>query len=124
MIGKGEKVVIDRKRRKDPWTQSHPLDMQKSKAHQPLAQLHHLSLEERKRLFASARHGNTVPDSLGNEISSGSKHIHYQHQMQMAEAAYISKGSARSNDFNVTETASETAKRKKVRQPKDGKLAK
>ncbi|KAL2498827.1 protein BASIC PENTACYSTEINE6-like [Abeliophyllum distichum] len=42
----------------------------------------------------------------------------------MAEAAYISKGSARSNDFNVTETASETAKCKKVRQPKDGKLAK
>ncbi|KAL2552683.1 Protein BASIC PENTACYSTEINE6 [Forsythia ovata] len=72
----------------------------------------------------SSMNDNTVPDSLGNEITSGSKHIHYQQQMHMAEAAYISRGSARSNDFNVTETASETAKRKKVRQPKDGKLAK
>ncbi|XP_073282629.1 uncharacterized protein, partial [Primulina huaijiensis] len=65
---------------------------------------------------------DTLPDTSGNELPSGDKHIPYQ-QVHVSEAAFTPRESSRVDVLAVTE-APETAKSRKGRQPKDGKPTK
>ncbi|KAK4416794.1 Barley B recombinant-like protein D [Sesamum alatum] len=86
------------------------------------------AIQERDEAISSLRFressindNSTIPDSLGNELESGAKRIHYQHQIRPSEAEYSPRGSLRGSD--ITE-ASETPKSRRGRQPKDGKVTK
>ncbi|KAA8547465.1 hypothetical protein F0562_003671 [Nyssa sinensis] len=75
----------------------------------------------------SSMNGNnmTPPDSPGNGIIRGAKHIHHQQQMHhmplLPEAAQYIREIPTSDAFQITEVASESAKPKKVRQMKETK---
>lgn len=90
------------------------------------------AIQERDEAISSLRFressmndNSSIPDSLGNDFASGGKRIQFQQQMRVTEAAYGPKGSLRSNDIGVAETA-ETVKPRRGRQmkDKDGKATK
>ncbi|KAK6150704.1 hypothetical protein DH2020_015636 [Rehmannia glutinosa] len=87
------------------------------------------AIQERDEAIASLQfrdnsmnNNSTIPDSLGNELASGGKRIHYQQQMRASEAAYSPRGNLRDiSDISITEASETTAKPRRGRQTKDGK---
>ncbi|XP_059645357.1 protein BASIC PENTACYSTEINE6-like isoform X2 [Cornus florida] len=78
------------------------------------------------RFWDSSMKENTMtPDSSGNGIMCGEKHIHHQQQMHhmphFLEDAQYSREDPPSDAYPITGVASETAKTRKVKQTKETK---